>query len=241
MSTLTLENAKVGMKVRIKMNWSDGCGCELEKGNIYKIIELDGHDQLYPIKINDFWFQQNELVMFEIVNENDIKSNDINVTFNAIEDNIDFTPIKANKFDIGYDVKAYSYKWELFDEERKIDSSIKIPPYSSIIIGIGVSVEMSDKLYNNTHYLACEVHSRSGLGFKSEIVVFNGQIDNSYNNQIYLKIFNESDKPFTINFGDRIAQLEFKLIPLINHKVNKFKTLKELDKKNRGGFGSTGV
>lgn len=174
-------------------------------------------------------------------NELTHKGNNVDVIFNVIEDNIDFTPIKANKFDIGYDVKAYSYKWELFDEERKIDSSIKIPPYSSIIVGIGVSIEMNSKLYNNTHYLACEVHSRSGLGFKNEIISFNGQIDNSYNNQIYLKIFNESDKPFVINFGDRIAQLEFKLVPLINHKVNKFKTLKELDKKNRSGFGSTGV
>lgn len=170
-----------------------------------------------------------------------LKDNDIDVIFNVIEDKVDFTPVKANEFDIGYDVKAYSYKWELFNQERKIETSIKIPPYSSIIIGIGVSIEITNKLFNNTHYLACEVHSRSGLGFKNEIVAFNGQIDNSYNNQIYLKIFNDSDKPFIINFGDRIAQLEFKLVPLIKSNVNIVKTLEDLDKKNRGGFGSTGV
>lgn len=31
MSTLTLKNARVGMKVKAKKDWSDGCGCELKK------------------------------------------------------------------------------------------------------------------------------------------------------------------------------------------------------------------
>lgn len=67
MSTLTLKNAKVGMKVKTKMNWNDGCDYYFKKGNIYEIIEIDKDDEICPVKIDDCWFQPFELKIFEIV------------------------------------------------------------------------------------------------------------------------------------------------------------------------------
>lgn len=86
-----------------------------------------------------------------------------------------------------------------------------------------------------------EIKSRSGLGFKHSIELFNGQIDNTYNNQIRIKVTNNSKKAFTVNQGDRIGQLKIELLPLLEHKTEYKKSSSELDGNDRGGFGSSGV
>ena len=86
-----------------------------------------------------------------------------------------------------------------------------------------------------------EVHSRSGLGFVSNIHAFNGQIDHTYNKEIRVKLTNNGEKPFIIKYGDRIGQLEIKLIPNCNVNKTTVNDLKSLDMGKRGGFGSTGV
>lgn len=84
-----------------------------------------------------------------------------------------------------------------------------------------------------------EIHSRSGLGFKKSIIAFNGQIDNLFNTELYCKLDNLSDEPQTIYFGDRICQLEMKLVWKPKVKLNKINNLNDI-KATRGGFGSTG-
>lgn len=86
-----------------------------------------------------------------------------------------------------------------------------------------------------------EVHSRSGLGFVSNIHAFNGQIDHTYNKEIRVKLTNNGEKPFIIKYGDRIGQLEIKLIPNCNVNKTTVNDLKSLDMRKRVGFGSTGV
>lgn len=90
-------------------------------------------------------------------------------------------------------------------------------------------------------YPSSEIHSRSGLAFNSNIKAFNGQIDNGYKKEIRVKLTNNGRKPFTIKYGDRIGQLEIKLVPEINVEKNIVESLSQLDMGNRGGFGSTGV
>ncbi len=81
---------------------------------------------------------------------------------------------------------------------------------------------------------------RSGLGYKHGIVLSNltGVIDADYQGQLMIPLWNHSQTPFTINVGDRIAQMLF--VPVL-HPV--FDVVDEFNKPSiRGikGFGSTG-
>ena len=83
------------------------------------------------------------------------------------------------------------------------------------------------------------IAARSGLGIKHGINLSNGigVIDSDYRGEISVGLFNSSDKPYTVESGDRIAQLMF--IPVM---CAKFVECEELDETERGagGFGSTG-
>ena len=106
---------------------------------------------------------------------------------------------------------------------------------------IKINNRYSSERFIDTFFPSSEMHSRSGLAFKSDINCFNGQIDNTYGNEIRVKLTNNGRKPFKINYGDRIGQLEIKLIPEVDVDVNNVSTISELNNDKRGGFGSTGL
>lgn len=80
---------------------------------------------------------------------------------------------------------------------------------------------------------------RSGLGHKHGIVLGNlvGLIDSDYQGQLMVSCWNRSDTAFTINPGERIAQLV--LVPVLQAR---FEIVEEFDDSQRGsgGFGHTG-
>ena len=84
-----------------------------------------------------------------------------------------------------------------------------------------------------------QVRPRSGLAFKNGITCLNtpGTIDSDYRGEIKVILINLGNEPFTINNGDRIAQLV--AAPVIQAD---FVLTDELDetKRGTGGFGSTG-
>ena len=84
-----------------------------------------------------------------------------------------------------------------------------------------------------------QVRPRSGLAFSKGITDLNspGTIDSDYRGEIGVILVNLSNQKFTVNRGDRIAQLVLAKYEKINWKI-----IKELPKTNRGfgGFGSTG-
>lgn len=112
------------------------------------------------------------------------------------------------------------------------ESAIVVPgEYKMISTGLAVAVPYG-----------CEgqVRSRSGLAAKNGVMVLNspGTIDHDYRGEIKVILINHGKDSFTINKGDRIAQMiinEFKAVSLIETD--------ELDETSRGtgGFGSTGV
>lgn len=85
-----------------------------------------------------------------------------------------------------------------------------------------------------------QVRPRSGLALKYGITVLNtpGTVDSDYRNEIGVILINHSDEPFTINPGDRIAQL---VISKVEHA--EFDLVEELPEgeDRGGGFGHTGV
>ena len=85
-----------------------------------------------------------------------------------------------------------------------------------------------------------QVRPRSGLALKHGLTVLNspGTIDADYRGEIMVLLINFSDEPFTINDGERIAQMV-----IARHEQADFVEVEELDETERGegGYGHTGV
>ena len=101
------------------------------------------------------------------------------------------------------------------------------------LIPTGLSIYVEDP------GLAAMLLPRSGLGHKSGIVLGNlvGLIDSDYQGPLMVSCWNRGDAPFTINPGDRIAQLV--IVPVV--QVD-FDVVEDFDSTLRGaqGFGSSG-
>ncbi|MBQ8013567.1 MAG: dUTP diphosphatase [Treponema sp.] len=84
-----------------------------------------------------------------------------------------------------------------------------------------------------------QVRPRSGLAAKNGVTVLNtpGTIDSDYRGEVKVILINLGDEDFTVNNGDRIAQLVVSPVT-----VGSFLQVGELDETERGsgGFGSTG-
>ena len=85
-----------------------------------------------------------------------------------------------------------------------------------------------------------QVRPRSGLAFKNGVTCLNspGTIDADYRGELKVILVNLSHDDFTINNGDRIAQMV-----IAKHERAEFIEVQELSETSRGqgGFGSTGV
>lgn len=85
-----------------------------------------------------------------------------------------------------------------------------------------------------------QVRPRSGLAFKHGITVLNspGTIDSDYRGELGVLLVNLSNENFTVEAGERIAQMV-----IARHEQGEFVEVEELDDTERGagGYGHTGV
>ena len=85
-----------------------------------------------------------------------------------------------------------------------------------------------------------QVRPRSGLAFKHGVTVLNspGTIDSDYRGELGVLLVNLSNEDFTIEAGERIAQMV-----IARHEQGEFVEVEELDDTERGagGYGHTGV
>lgn len=119
------------------------------------------------------------------------------------------------------------------DVRANIEQPITLKPLQRCLVPTGLFMEIP-KGYE------CQVRPRSGLAFKNGITVLNapGTIDADYRGEVGVLLINLSDTDFTVNDGERIAQLVF-----AKFEQASFKESVELTETERGegGFGSTGV
>lgn len=113
-----------------------------------------------------------------------------------------------------------------------LDAPITLLPLQRALIKTGLFLEIP-KGYE------AQIRPRSGLAFKHGITVLNspGTIDADYRGEIGVLLINLSNTPFTIEDGERIAQLvfaEYKSVCLTQV------TVLEESQRGSGGFGSTG-
>lgn len=119
-----------------------------------------------------------------------------------------------------------------YDLSACIEQPCTIPPGGVALIPTGVAIELPGS------YLAGLVFGRSGLGVKHGIVPANGVgvIDSDYRGEISVGLRNQSAQPFTVQPGDRVAQLV--LIPVYTPVLRQVEALGETQR-GAGGFGST--
>lgn len=118
------------------------------------------------------------------------------------------------------------------DLRANISDSITLKPLERTLVKTGLFIELP------IGYEA-QVRPRSGLAFKNGVTVLNtpGTIDADYRGEIGVILVNLSNENFTIENGERVAQMV-----IAKHEQANWKLVEELSDTDRGagGFGSTG-
>ncbi len=114
-----------------------------------------------------------------------------------------------------------------------VDAPLSLAPGAAELIPTGIAIHIDEP------GLAAVLLPRSGLGHKSGIVLGNlvGLIDSDYQGPLMVSLWNRGAAPFTVNPGDRIAQMVF--VPIVQvgfEVVEEFTT----SARGAGGFGSSG-
>ncbi len=119
------------------------------------------------------------------------------------------------------------------DLRANIEEPVVLAPLGRAIVKTGLFIELP------IGYEA-QVRPRSGLAAKKGVTVLNspGTIDADYRGEIGVILVNLSNEPFTIESGERIAQLV-----IAKHERAEWLEVEVLTETSRGegGFGSTGV
>ena len=119
------------------------------------------------------------------------------------------------------------------DLRANIDQPIIIKSLERTIVPTGIFMELPIGV-------EAQVRPRSGLAAKKGITVLNapGTIDADYRGEVGVILVNLSNEPFTIENGERIAQMV-----IAKHEQAEWEEVETLSSTDRGegGFGSTGV
>lgn len=119
------------------------------------------------------------------------------------------------------------------DLRANLSESRVLKPLERSVVGTGLFIELPIGF-------EAQVRPRSGLAAKKGITVLNtpGTIDADYRGEIGVILVNLSNEDFTINSGERIAQLV-----IAKHERAEWVEVQELSETSRGkgGFGSTGT
>lgn len=131
-------------------------------------------------------------------------------------------PSYATPGSAGMDVRAYLP-----------DGPVELAPLQRALIPTGLYMQLP-------HGYECQIRPRSGLALRSGISLVNtpGTVDADYRGEIGVILVNLSDKPFTVNDGERICQM-------VIHEYTRvdWEQVETIDRTERGlgAFGHTGV
>ena len=115
-----------------------------------------------------------------------------------------------------------------------IDNDLVLEPGETDLIPSGLAVYIADA------ETAAVLLPRSGLGHKHGIVLGNlvGLIDSDYQGQVFVSCWNRGSESFTIQPGERIAQMVF--LPVVQVEFDLVQDFEE-STRGEGGFGHSGV
>jgi dUTP pyrophosphatase len=119
------------------------------------------------------------------------------------------------------------------DMRACVDAPLVIAPGETHLIPTGMAIHIE------AAGLAAMLLPRSGLGHKHGIVLGNlvGLIDSDYQGQVFVSCWNRGDTPFTVEPGERIAQMV--IVPVVHADFEIVDDFVDSDR-GAGGFGHTG-
>ncbi|UYM18261.1 dUTP diphosphatase [Endozoicomonas euniceicola] len=114
-----------------------------------------------------------------------------------------------------------------------INEALTLEPGQTELLPTGMAIHIEDSS------LAAMILPRSGLGHKHGVVLGNlvGLIDSDYQGQLMVSCWNRGNTTFTVEPGERIAQLV--LVPVVQAELDIVDSFEESDR-GTGGFGHTG-
>lgn len=119
------------------------------------------------------------------------------------------------------------------DLRANIDESVTLQPLERHLFPTGLRISLPEGY-------EAQVRPRSGLALKHGITVLNspGTIDADYRGEVGVVLVNVSNEPFTVEPGERIAQMV-----IARHEQAEFVVVEELDSTERGegGYGHSGT
>ena len=120
------------------------------------------------------------------------------------------------------------------DLRAALDAPLELAPGDAVLVPSGLGIHIADPA------LCAVILPRSGLGHRHGIVMGNGTglIDADYQGPLMVSVWNRGHEAFTMQPGDRIAQLV--LLPVVRaalQVVDEF----EASARGAGGFGHTGL
>lgn len=133
-----------------------------------------------------------------------------------------------------FDLPSYATEGSAgLDLRACLDAPLQLAPGETKLISTGLAIYIQNPNY------AATILPRSGLGHKHGIVLGNlvGLIDSDYQGPLMVSCWNRGKDHFTIQPGDRIAQIV--IVPVVKAT---FEVVEEFEKTDRGdgGFGHTG-
>ncbi|MCB0792387.1 MAG: dUTP diphosphatase [Flavobacteriales bacterium] len=119
------------------------------------------------------------------------------------------------------------------DLRANLDAPVVMAPGKSALIPTGLFLELPEGT-------EAQVRPRSGLAFKHGITVLNspGTIDADYRGEVGVLLINHGDRPFTVNDGERVAQLVVARYIRVSFEESPDLRASE---RGTGGFGHTGT
>lgn len=120
------------------------------------------------------------------------------------------------------------------DLRAALDAPLELAPGDAALVPSGLAIHIADP------HLCAVILPRSGLGHRHGIVLGNGTglIDADYQGPLLISTWNRGRDAFTIEPGDRIAQLV--VLPIVRASLQVVDTFEE-STRGEGGFGHTGV
>lgn len=114
-----------------------------------------------------------------------------------------------------------------------IDEKITVMPHECVKFPTGIAVALPSAEYG------AFIFARSGLSVNHGLAPANcvGVVDSDYRGEIIVGLVNQFDKPYTVEVGERIAQLV--IMPVSIMEIDECDNLDDTERGN-GGFGSTG-
>ena len=120
------------------------------------------------------------------------------------------------------------------DLRAALDAPLALAPGDAALVPSGLAIHLADP------QLCAVILPRSGLGHRHGIVLGNGTglIDADYQGPLLISIWNRGREAFTIEPGDRVAQLV--VLPIVRAQLAVVDTFED-SARGGGGFGHTGV